>query len=212
MDPELALLFPGQGSQFVGMLRGLAVEFSEVRACFERADDELFAQIDRPLSRYIFPPPAFTPADRARASEELKATQVAQPALGVCGVAVLRLLESFGVRPDMAAGHSYGELVALHAAGCFGERALHRLSRERGEAMLDLAREGSERDLGGMLAVVADEPCRVCDERLPDVQRVLAFERARPLEPRPSAADRRARALVLMQANFGLGTLRTESR
>lgn len=152
----LAFLFPGQGSQWVDMLRDLAVEFSEVRSCFETADAALAGAYDRPLSHYIFPPPAFDDEERRRAAEELKATDVLQPALGACDLGMLRLLASFGIEPALVAGHSYGELVALCAAGCLDEPTLYRLSLARGRAIVDLTATGN-RELGGMLAVRAPE-------------------------------------------------------
>jgi acyl transferase domain-containing protein/NAD(P)H-dependent flavin oxidoreductase YrpB (nitropropane dioxygenase family)/NAD(P)-dependent dehydrogenase (short-subunit alcohol dehydrogenase family)/acyl carrier protein len=151
-ETGLAFLFPGQGSQYVDMLSELAVEFAEVRESLERAEKALASEQGRPLTSYIFPAPVFRDEERRRLTEELKATQVAQPALGACGVAMLRLLESFGLRPSVAGGHSYGELVALFAAGAFDEETLYRLSRDRGEAMA--ARPAGEP--GGMLAVSAD--------------------------------------------------------
>ncbi len=153
----LAYLFPGQGSQFPDMLRELAVEFTEVADCFEVADRQLQGCFDKPLSHFVFPPPSFTNEEREVALNALKATNVAQPALGVCGVATMRLLESFGVRPDLTAGHSYGELVALHAAGSLEETSLYRLSWLRGEAIVGITRSGASKDLGQMLAVRASE-------------------------------------------------------
>ena len=154
----LAFLFPGQGAQFPGMLCDLAVEFAEVADTFAEADAALAGHYDRPLSRYVFPPPAFSDAERARAAEELKATTVTQPALGVCGVALARLLAAFGVRPAMAAGHSYGELAALCIGGALNEPSLYQLSWARGNAMVQGSKPSS--DLGTMLAVQGD-PARV---------------------------------------------------
>ncbi|MBX3411467.1 MAG: SDR family NAD(P)-dependent oxidoreductase [Pirellulales bacterium] len=150
---KIAFLYPGQGSQFVEMLRDLALDFSDVNNAFARADGVLAGSYDRALSRYIFPPPTFDDDQRRLAAEELKATDVLQPALGVCDWALHRLLDSFGVRPEMVAGHSYGELVALCAAGTIDEEQLYRLSLARGRAIADLAREGEGRELGQMLAV-----------------------------------------------------------
>lgn len=148
---KVALLFPGQGSQYVNMARDLSVAFPEVRACFDRADRILTGAFEQPLSRYVFPPPIFSPEDEARQRSELTETNIAQPALGVTGLAFLRLLRSLGVEPGMAAGHSYGEFVALHAAGSLSEENLLRLSEARGRFM----REGAGEDSGTMAAVDA---------------------------------------------------------
>ena len=117
------------------MLQELAVEYPEVAACFQRADDALLPQLGDRLSQYIFPVPSFSDAERAHAVEELKATRVAQPALGVCGRAMLGLLETFGVRAAMHGGHSFGELVALSAAGAMSEQQLFHLAAARGRVM-----------------------------------------------------------------------------
>jgi acyl transferase domain-containing protein len=154
---KLAFLFPGQGSQFPGMMADLAAEFREVRECFELADDTLRDAFDRPLSRFVSPPSVATEEERTRAFDALKATNVAQPALGASDLAMLRLLGAFGVRPSMVAGHSYGELVALHAAGSIDARALLRLSLARGAAMLTVREDAPDADLGQMVAVAADE-------------------------------------------------------
>jgi len=151
----IAFLFPGQGSQYPDMLRQLAIEFHEVRERFELADEVLRHEIELRLSHYIFPPPAFDDGERRSAAEALRATDVLQPALGACDLAIHRLLGSFGVTPSLVAGHSYGELVALCAAGGLDEPSLYRLSRARGRAIAALATQGASVDLGGMLAVSA---------------------------------------------------------
>ena len=127
-DRPLAFLFPGQGSQYPNMLRSLAVEFSEISRRFELLDRELGDAFDQSLSSYVFPPPEFSDEERKRSTENLKPTDRLQPILGASDTGMLRLLESFGLRPNMVAGHSYGELVALHAAGSIDEAALYRLS------------------------------------------------------------------------------------
>ena len=149
---KVAFLFPGQGSQFPGMLQELAVEYSEVAACFQRADDVLRPSLGQALSQAIFPPSAFTDADRTAQTERLKDTRLAQPALGVSGRAVEQLLASFGVRPQMTAGHSFGELVALCSAGAMSETELFHLAAARGQSMAAGGESG-----GTMLAVGADQ-------------------------------------------------------
>ncbi|HEY2760922.1 MAG TPA: acyltransferase domain-containing protein, partial [Pirellulales bacterium] len=131
----IAFLFPGQGSQFPNMLRDLAIEFREIADAFQRAERVLLPVLGQPLSELIFPPPTFSDAEATQAAERLKATRFAQPALGVCGVAVWRLLSSFGVQPSFAAGHSFGELIALCCAECIDEETLYRLAAARGRAM-----------------------------------------------------------------------------
>ena len=143
---ELGVLFPGQGSQAVGMLRELTCTFPEALDALTAADGG-----DR-LADRIYPPPAFDPETKAKQDAALRATEVAQPAIGAVSVAALRVLrERFGVIPAAFAGHSFGELVALHAAGRVSADDLAHLSRLRGQLMA--AQAGP--DAGGMLAVFA---------------------------------------------------------
>jgi acyl transferase domain-containing protein/NAD(P)H-dependent flavin oxidoreductase YrpB (nitropropane dioxygenase family) len=149
---RLALLFPGQGSQYPGMLSELALQFPQVRACFEQANLVLDGQLERPLSDYIFPLPTFDEQAAAAARQALTATQVAQPALGAAGMAAGTLLAALGLRPDFVSGHSYGEIVALWAAGVLDAQAMLRVSDARGRFMAEAA--GPE--AGTMAAVKAD--------------------------------------------------------
>ena len=146
---QLAFLFPGQGSQYVGMLRDLACAFPAMQETLDEADRAVAGDVR--LSDRIYPHPAFTPEARAAQEAALRATDVAQPAIGAVSVGALRILEQFGIQPDSTAGHSYGELAALCAAGCFDAPTLFALSRLRGRLMGEL-RNG---DAGAMLAVSA---------------------------------------------------------
>lgn len=152
---RLGVLFPGQGSQYVGMLRELACCFPVVNDVLSEANEVFSSRVgQRPelkrLSDYIYPPPSWTPADREARDTELRATQIAQPAIGAVSLGALAVLEQFGVQPEAAAGHSYGELTALCASRRFAPKTLYRLSMLRGRLMA----EAQEVD-GGMLAVGA---------------------------------------------------------
>ena len=138
-----AFLYPGQGSQRPGMLADLFVTFPHLRPLLGEA--ERWAGV-------LFPAASFTPEQRAARLEAITDTRVAQPVLGLCGLAMTRLLESVGVSPDATAGHSYGELVALAAAGVFDASSLLGLSASRGEAILDAATAAGG-DPGTMAAV-----------------------------------------------------------
>ncbi|WP_245743824.1 type I polyketide synthase [Lentzea fradiae] len=138
--PKVAFLHPGQGSQRPGMLLDLATAFPWLQNF-----------VDPRYERVMYPPAALTAEDVARQRAEITDTRNAQPALGIAGLMVTALLESVGVRPDLAGGHSYGELVALSAAGILGPAELLELSAARAEAMLDAVGE----DPGTMAAVTA---------------------------------------------------------
>jgi acyl transferase domain-containing protein/NAD(P)H-dependent flavin oxidoreductase YrpB (nitropropane dioxygenase family)/NAD(P)-dependent dehydrogenase (short-subunit alcohol dehydrogenase family) len=142
--PKVAFLYPGQGSQRPGMLLDLFTAFPRLQE-FLRLSSGRYEDV-------MFPPAALTSsaADRQRAA--ITDTAVAQPALGIAGLAVTELLAQLGVRPDVAGGHSYGELVALAAAGSFGPQQLLDLSAARAAAIVSAL--GGD-DPGTMAAVSA---------------------------------------------------------
>jgi acyl transferase domain-containing protein/NAD(P)H-dependent flavin oxidoreductase YrpB (nitropropane dioxygenase family) len=155
---RLALVFPGQGAQTPDMLIDLAVAFDEVRGGFETIDGALAARGRPMVGPLVFPPPAFSDAERQRQRTALAATEVAQPALGGASLGLLRLLENLGVAPEMVAGHSYGELVALYAAGALGSAALAELSEARGRFLNAAVAAGDE---PGTMAALAAGPEQV---------------------------------------------------
>ena len=144
---RLALVFPGQGAQAPGMLGELALHFDEVRIGFEAADAALRAEGRPPITPIVFPPP-FQIDDHDAA---LAATEVAQPAVGAASAGLLSLLRGFGVEADAVAGHSFGELVALHASGAFDAGSLAVLGEARGRLIRDAVGD----DPGAMAAVNA---------------------------------------------------------
>ncbi|MEU1672118.1 SDR family NAD(P)-dependent oxidoreductase [Streptomyces roseifaciens] len=149
---RLALLFPGQGAQYVGMGGDLAAHHPGALAVWDAVGGTGgTAPGGTPLHRVVFPPTL--PDDRRAAQQELlTATEWAQPALAAHSLALLALLEEYGLRPDAVAGHSLGELVALHAAGAYDGETLMRLARVRGEAM----RDAGAATPGAMLVILAD--------------------------------------------------------
>ncbi|MEO6629433.1 MAG: acyltransferase domain-containing protein, partial [Aquihabitans sp.] len=141
--PTVGFLYPGQGSQRPGMLRDLFVTFGGL--------DDLLRLGDR-WTDHLFPPTVFTREARADHIEAITATDVAQPTLGIASLALTRLLRRVGVEPQMAGGHSYGELAALAAAGSFDDATLLELSAARGGAILE-AIDRSGGDPGTMAAI-----------------------------------------------------------
>jgi acyl transferase domain-containing protein/NAD(P)H-dependent flavin oxidoreductase YrpB (nitropropane dioxygenase family)/NAD(P)-dependent dehydrogenase (short-subunit alcohol dehydrogenase family) len=149
---KMAFLFPGQGSQQVNMLADLAIQFPEIRAWFEHGDRLLAGKFPRPMSNYVFPPSAFSAEETTSQEQALADTRLAQPAMGTADLALFNLLQSLGIRPDMAAGHSYGEYVALCAAGVLAPDDLITLS----EARARFIAEGAGAHPGAMAAINAD--------------------------------------------------------
>ena len=149
-DPgRVAVVFPGQGSQYTGMGGDIAMAFPAAQNVWDFA-----ASLDaggRALGDIVFPAPVFTDEQRAAQERQLTDTRWAQPALAAHSLSLLALLESIGVEPDCAVGHSLGELVALHAAGAMDAESLLRLARRRGELLAQINAEP-----GTMLAVGVD--------------------------------------------------------
>ncbi|MSN27096.1 MAG: SDR family NAD(P)-dependent oxidoreductase [Geobacter sp.] len=146
----LGMLFPGQGAQYTGMLRDLTCRFPQALTTLAAADKGYGTADGKLLSDLIYPASAFDNDSKERQEVELRATETAQPAIGAVSLAALKIFESFGIVPEAAAGHSYGELTALCAAGVFDEQVFQELSRLRGSLM-----GAGSGDKGSMLAVPA---------------------------------------------------------
>lgn len=139
IEGKVAFLFPGQGSQYVNMLSDMVIQFPEIRALFEQSNCVLEDRLPRALSSFIFPRPVFSKEERNSCEQALAQTQIAQPAMGTADLAMFHLLRSLGIKPDMVAGHSYGEYVALYAAGVFAKDDFIALSEARGRFIVQAA-------------------------------------------------------------------------
>ncbi len=157
---KIAFLFPGQGSQYINMLKELREHEPLVAEAFHKADDIMTPLLGRPLTSFIYT------QDTPEACEALKDTNVCQPAMLTADVAIARLLEKHGVVPDMVAGHSLGEYAALVVSGMLSfDEALHAVSaraREMSSVRVD--------DPGKMAAVLA--PAEKIHELIQDIDGV----------------------------------------
>lgn len=152
---SVAWVFPGQGSQAVGMGRDLYEQFPVARELFDEAD----AILDLPLTELCFNGP----------EDHLTATENAQPALLTMCTALTRILEAKGgswlQRPSAVAGHSLGEYTAMVAAKALDFATALRLVRRRGELMA-AAHEGTMAAVIGLDEAALDQVCRDVNENL----------------------------------------------
>ena len=142
---SIAVIFPGQGSQKVGMGKALADAFPVCRETFEQAD----AAFGAPLSRIIFDGP----------DDELMLTENTQPAILTVSIAAYRLLASRGLKPSFVAGHSLGEYSANVAAGTFAFPDAVSVVRRRGRYMQEAVPVGT----GAMAAILGLDAEKVAE-------------------------------------------------
>lgn len=145
----LALMFSGQGSQFVGMGRDLALKSAVFRSALDTLDGLFRADGKAILSDVLFPPPAFTVEARHQQEAALKDTHYAQAALAAIEMAQYDYFHAAGLRPTCVFGHSFGELTALWAAGAMDEATFLQLVYARGKVLSP----ASGVDAGTMLSV-----------------------------------------------------------
>jgi polyketide-type polyunsaturated fatty acid synthase PfaA len=150
-DGGIGFVFSGQGSQYVSMGGDLATTFDAARAVWDEEARTKAGAIA--LHHVVFPRPVFTDADRETAEKQLRATEWAQPAIGAVSASQLALLDALGVKPECVAGHSFGEVSALFAAGALDRASFLRVAGQRGDLMARAA--GTSGGAGGMTAVAA---------------------------------------------------------
>lgn len=146
MDKKVGLLFPGQGSQYVGMGKDLYEKYPSAQRVYDQAEEVL----ELPIKRISFEGP----------QEELRQTRFTQPAILVHSLAALSVLKN--LNPVMGAGHSLGEYSALYAAGCLDFHSVLKLVRRRAELMFaeGLERPGAMAAIIGLESSVVEEICR----------------------------------------------------
>ncbi|HEY2985402.1 MAG TPA: acyltransferase domain-containing protein, partial [Jatrophihabitantaceae bacterium] len=148
LAPKVAFLYTGQGSQYANMLKPLRKSESIVADTFAEADRIMTPLLGKPLSSYVFSD-SDDAETVARLDRQLLQTEITQPAVLTCDIALTRMLAAHSVRPDMVMGHSLGEYGALVAAGALDFSAALEAVSARGHEMASLDIE----DNGAMAAV-----------------------------------------------------------
>ncbi|MBN9101242.1 MAG: SDR family NAD(P)-dependent oxidoreductase [Pseudonocardia sp.] len=172
-EVKVGALFAGQGSQYVDMGLRAACDLPPVGAAFDAAN-AAFPAGD--LASVVFPPPLF--GETVDHEAALRRTEYAQPAIGALAVGQFRVLRELGLECSGFLGHSFGELVALWAAGALSDEDVVRLARARGAAMAPPA-DRPDYDAGAMAAVAAGRAeveeilaahpgVTVCNDNAPD--------------------------------------------
>ncbi len=147
---KVVALFAGQGSQYIGMGKESANAFPIIGAGFEKADKLFTSRGAQALSSAVYPIPAFDKTEKVAQLRNLTKTENAQPGIGVLSMGQYKVLANAGFRPSFTAGHSFGELTALWAAGVYDDNTFVTLAKNRGAAM---ALQNPNADSGSMLAV-----------------------------------------------------------
>jgi len=157
--PRIAFLFTGQGSQYVGMGRALYRDQPVFRAALEACDQILRPRLGESLLDLLYGPEAD--------NERLQQTGFAQPAIFAIEYALSELWRSWGVTPDIVAGHSIGEFVAAHVAGVIGLEDALTLVAERGRLMQALPSGGAMASIAAPEAEVTAAVARVAARGVP---------------------------------------------
>ncbi len=151
IKPKVCFMFPGQGSQYVDMMKDLASKYKIVQDTFDEADRLLTNIIGQTLTETLWSKPGETKEKIAEREAAIKKTEMTQPAVLTADIAMMRLLSSFGIKPDVVMGHSLGEYAAAVAAGIFDFENGLKAVCTRGKVMSEIKVE----DNGKMASIAA---------------------------------------------------------
>ncbi|MBI1353691.1 MAG: acyltransferase domain-containing protein [Acidobacteria bacterium] len=177
-EGKVAIVFPGEGSQYLDMLSDLCLHFPVVREAFERADGARSDVGRKPTSAVVFPPPSFSAEERAVRESELYSIDRATEAVLTGNGGIYRLLEQLGVQADMMSGHSAGEWVALAASGVLDidqfvdnlsslGRLYERLADRQDIPKMTMLAVGAGRDKVREMLASIDKKCEIANDNCP---------------------------------------------
>ncbi|TBR61053.1 6-deoxyerythronolide-B synthase [Westiellopsis prolifica IICB1] len=148
-NQKIAFLFPGQASQYSGMVREVGLYFHEMRHTFEFANRQLCQYFPKLLSDYVYPPSPYSEDAEKQNNQLLMDTSIAQPAIGAVEAGFIDLAARLELEPVMVGGHSFGEYAALYAAGVLSREDFLNLAATRGRVMA----QACATSVGAMAAV-----------------------------------------------------------
>lgn len=151
-EGALALVFPGQGSQYLGMMQELASYMPEMRNSIEQLGKLLLNEgLEINVKDAIYPSSSYSDDIEKECKKYLSQTKIAQPSLAIIEIGLLDVLKRLGIKANFVAGHSFGEYTSLYASECIDREELVKVAYRRGQLMQD----SCDRFDGTMLAVSA---------------------------------------------------------
>ncbi|MCP4295793.1 MAG: acyltransferase domain-containing protein [Proteobacteria bacterium] len=151
-NAKVVALFSGQGSPYLNMGQDIVSNFPELMESNAQMDQLFIDDGLNSLSSIVYPQPVFNKEKKRDQEQKLQLTENAQPSIGVFSSGQFQILKNAGFKADFTAGHSFGELTALWAAGVYSFEDFLVLSKARGKAMA--APDDPNFDAGGMVAVI----------------------------------------------------------
>jgi acyl transferase domain-containing protein/NAD(P)H-dependent flavin oxidoreductase YrpB (nitropropane dioxygenase family)/NAD(P)-dependent dehydrogenase (short-subunit alcohol dehydrogenase family) len=148
----VSFVFPGQGAQYLNMAREIALYFPQMRSAIEEAAQLFGDKTNLFLDKIIYPAATYTQEDEEIQRKELTHTHHAQIAIGAVSAGFLDIFKALQLVPDSVAGHSFGELTALHASGIIDRTTFFELAETRGRLMANVTSKE------GTMAVVFETP------------------------------------------------------
>jgi enediyne polyketide synthase len=204
--PRVGFVFPGQATQPLGMARRLVSRFGWAAHIVERADVWLQTVGAPRCGELLFREPerASDSTERDRWRAQLVETETAQPAITLVSLLWLRYLERLGISPSVVAGHSLGELCALHAAGAFEEETLVKAAALRGQLMAKASRSSDYAGAMVSLRCSTEEAERICRRE----RGVVVANRNTPRQIVLSGAESAIEAVIQLAQEAGVAARR----